>query len=186
MRTLTVADSGRLHTHTVVFLHGRDDRAKNFATGLGRWCDSRNRNQADAFPTFRSRGPKTWPRWMVLNEVAVLGGRWDRIVLAGISMSGATSSHFLINLKEPLGSFMEFSAWLFGLEDVPDHDDILRKSPVLLEHCVNDLLVLLQNGWGLRDTLRRLGCWVEWKKYPNGGHWFQSPNGGDDAVLLLA
>ncbi|KAI0449739.1 phospholipase/carboxylesterase family protein [Xylaria acuta] len=171
--------------------------------------------------------PETWPQWfdvwnvqdfaeneelqavglkevipvfrkMLADEAALLGGRWDRIVLAGISMGAATSTHLLFNLKEPLGAFMGFSARcpfagrslkqmreVLGLEDVPEHDEVLRKTPILLEHCVDDSLVLIQNGRGLRDTLCGFGCQVEWKEYPNGGHWFHSPNGMDDAVQFL-
>ncbi|KAI0871157.1 phospholipase/carboxylesterase family protein [Hypoxylon argillaceum] len=226
------------HTHTVVFLHGRGDHARYFANALRRWSDSRGRNPAEAFPTFRwvlpqapmrklASGPETWPQWfdvwnardfaeneelqaeglrevipvfrrMLADEAALLGGRWDRIVLAGISMGAATSAHLLFNLSEPLGAFMGFSGRcpfagrslaqirdVLGLQDVPDHDEVLRKTPVLLEHCIDDPLVLIQNGRGLRDTLRGFGCQVEWREYPDGGHWFHSPTGMDDVVEFL-
>ncbi|KAI3329948.1 phospholipase/carboxylesterase family protein [Ustulina deusta] len=172
-------------------------------------------------------GPETWPQWfdvwnvrdfaeneglqavglkevipvfrkILADEAARLGGRWDRVVLAGISMGAATSVHLLFNLTEPLGAFMGFSARcpfagrsltqmreVLGLENVPDHDDVLRKTPVLLEHCIDDPLVVIQNGRALRDTLLRFGCRVEWKEYPDGGHWFHSPTGMDDAVEFL-
>ncbi|KAI0096027.1 phospholipase/carboxylesterase family protein [Nemania sp. FL0031] len=230
----------RTHTHTVVFLHGRGDHAKFFASSLRRSCDSKNRNLVDAFPTFRwvfpqapmrkvanAPGNPTFPQWfdvwdsrdfteneghqaiglkevipvfrkMLADEAALLGGRWDRIVLAGISMGAATGAHLLFNLSEPLGAFMGFSGRcpfaggslaeirkVLGLEDVPDHDDVLRKTPVLLEHCVNDPVAPIRIGRGLRDTLRGFGCQVEWREYPDGGHWFHSPAGMDDAVEFL-
>ncbi|KAJ2990382.1 hypothetical protein NUW54_g8485 [Trametes sanguinea] len=56
---------------------------------------------------------------------------------------------------------------------------------MLLEHCVDDPLVLVQNGRALRDTLRAFGAQVEWREYPSGGHWFNSPAGIDDAVAFL-
>ncbi|KAI0814540.1 phospholipase/carboxylesterase family protein [Xylaria sp. FL0064] len=229
---------GHTHTHTVVFLHGRGDNVHDFAIGLGRWRDSKNRTLADAFPTFRwvlpqapmrklANGPETWPQWfdvwnvrdfaeneelqaiglkevvpafrtMLADEAARLGGQWDRVVLAGISMGAATSAHLLFNLTEPLGAFMGFSGRcpfagrslhqireVLNLENVPDHDEVLGKTPMLLEHCVDDPLVLIQNGRRLRDTLVGFGCQVEWKEYPAGGHWFHSPTGMDDAVKFL-
>ncbi|KAI0424605.1 phospholipase/carboxylesterase family protein [Xylaria sp. FL1042] len=174
-----------------------------------------------------ANGPETWPQWfdiwnvrdfaeneglqaiglkevipvfqtMLADEAARLGGRWDRIVLAGISMGAATSVHLLFSLTEPLGAFMGFSSRcpfvgrslrqmreVLNLENVSDHDEVLRKTPVLLEHCVDDPLVLIQHGRGLRDTLAGFGCQVVWKEYPDGGHWFHSPSGMDDAVEFL-
>ncbi|KAJ2966388.1 hypothetical protein NUW58_g10673 [Xylaria curta] len=82
-------------------------------------------------------------------------------------MGAATGTHLLFNLEEPIGAFMGFSARcpfagrslnqmreVLGLEHVPHHDNVLRNTPVLLEHCADDPLVLIQNGRGLRDTLR--------------------------------
>ncbi|KAI1420893.1 phospholipase/carboxylesterase family protein [Xylaria sp. FL1777] len=229
---------GQAHTHTVVFLHGRGDNARNFSAGLECWHDSRNRTLANAFPSFRwvlpqapmrkpTSGPETWPQWfnvwnvrdfadneglqavglkevipvlrtILADEAGRLEGRWDRVVLAGFSMGGATSAHLLFNLTEPLGAFMGFSARcpfagrsltqireVLGLENVPNDDRVLRNTPVLLEHCINDPLVLIQNGRRLRDTLLEFGCQVEWKEYPDGGHWLHSPAGMDDAVEFL-
>lgn len=143
-------------------------------------------------------------RRILADEAALLGGRWDRVVLAGISMGAATSVHTLLNLNIPatgggrLAAFMGFSCrcpfsgrtlaemrQVLRLREVPDHADVLRHTPVLLEHCVDDPLVLVQLGRSLRDTLREFGAQVEWKEYPNGGHWFNSPAGMDDAVDFL-
>jgi predicted esterase len=142
------------------------------------------------------------------NEVAVLGGRWDRIVLGGISQGAATGVHTLLNLslspavegQQPrrLGAFLGFSCRMpfpgkslaetrsvLGLEGASEDDEVLRNTPMLLEHCVDDPLILIANGRGLRDTLRSFGSQVTWKEYPNGGHWFNSPAGMDDAVNFL-
>ena len=182
-------------------------------------------------PTRRcASSPDTWPQWfdvwnvrdfaeredlqsvglrevipvirgIMAEEAARLGGRWDRIVPAGISMGAATGVHVLFNLDIPSGeserrlaAFMGFSCRCpfagrslaetrrkLGLEG-PDHDEIVRSTPVLLEHCVDDPLVLVRNGRDLRETLRGFGAQVEWKEYPDGGHWFNSPAGMDDAV----
>ncbi|KAI8976286.1 Phospholipase/carboxylesterase [Trametes punicea] len=178
--------------------------------------------------------PQTWPQWfdvwnvrdfaereelqaiglrevipairrILAREAALLSGRWDRVVLAGISMGAATSVHTLFNLDIPaegggrLAAFIGFSCRcpfagrslaemrrVLALEEgVPDHADVLRNTPVLLEHCVDDPLVLIQNGRRLRDILREFGAQVEWKEYPSGGHWFNSPAGMDDAVDFL-
>ncbi|KAI1325001.1 phospholipase/carboxylesterase family protein [Xylariaceae sp. FL0255] len=137
-------------------------------------------------------------RQILANEAEQLCGRWDRIILAGISMGAATSLHILFNIKEPLAAFMGLSCRLpfagrslaemreiLALDDVPSHDDVIRKTPVLLEHCATDDTVPIQLGRALRDTLKGFGTQVEWKEYPTGGHWFHSPNGMDDAVVFL-
>ncbi|KAI0399830.1 phospholipase/carboxylesterase family protein [Xylaria palmicola] len=228
------------HTHTVVFLHGRGDRATSFADALTRWRDSRDRSLAEAFPTFRFVFPQAptrkiaaapesqgCPQWfdvwnvrdfavhedlqvsglrevvpamraLLAAEAARLGGRWDRVVLAGISMGAATGAHLLFNLDRPLGAFMGFCGRcpfagrslaqmreVLGLPDVPAHDAVLRETPVLLEHCVHDPLVLVQNGRQLRDTLLGFGAEVTWREYSEGGHWFKSPEGMDDVVAFL-
>ncbi|KAI1650132.1 alpha/beta-hydrolase [Daldinia loculata] len=209
--------------------HSRDSRGRTLADAFPpfRWVFP----QA---PTRKcASSPETWPQWfdvwdvrdfaanedlqavglkevvpairrILADEAALLGGRWDRVVLAGISMGGATSAHVLFNLDVPpagggrLGAFVGFSCRCpfagrslagirnaLGLESVPDHGYVIQNTPVLLEHCVDDPLVLVQNGRGLRDTLLGFGAQVEWKEYPNGGHWFHSPTGMDDVVEFL-
>ncbi|KAI2617908.1 alpha/beta-hydrolase [Hypoxylon sp. NC1633] len=232
------------HTHTVVFLHGRGDTARDFADSLSHSRDSHRRTLVEAFPSFRwvfpqaptrkcASLPETWPQWfdvwdardLALNEdlqaaglrevvpalrrlladqAALLGRRWDRLVLAGISMGGASGAHVLLNLDVPaeaggrLGAFLGFSSrcpfagrgltgmrQVLALDGVPADDRVIRNTPVLLEHCADDPLVLVQNGRGLRDTLRECGAQVEWREYSDGGHWFHSPTGMDDAVEFL-
>lgn len=143
-------------------------------------------------------------RGLLAAEAARLGGRWDRLVLAGISMGGATGAHTLFNLDVPaeaggrLGGFMAFSSRcpfagrdlagmreVLGLDGVPGHDDVLRNTPMLLEHCADDPLVAVTTGRTLRDTLQGFGAQVEWKEYPEGGHWFNMPAGLDDVVEFL-
>lgn len=234
------------HTHTVIFLHGRGDNARQFAASLAASRDSRGRTLADAFPSFRwvfpqaprrelASAPGTaWPQWfdvwnvrdfadredlqapglrevvpslrrLLADEAGRLGGRWDRVVLAGISMGAATGVHVLFNLDIPpsagrrLAAFMGFCCrcpfagrdlagmrGVLGLPDAPGHDYVVRNTPVLLEHCVDDPLVLVENGRRMRETLRGFGAQVEWREYPRGGHWFQSPDGMDDAVAFLS
>ncbi|CDO70668.1 hypothetical protein BN946_scf184761.g5 [Trametes cinnabarina] len=235
----------KTHTHTVVFLHGRGDNARNFSASLRYSVDSHGRSLIAAFPSFRwvfpqaplrkcASLPSTWPQWfdvwnvenfaeneelqaeglrevipairsILAREATILHGRWDRVVLAGISMGAATSVHTLFNLDVPaeggggLAAFLGFSCRcpfagrtlaemraVLGLKDgVPDHANVLANTPILLEHCVDDPLVKIENGRGLRDTLRGFGAQVDWKEYPSGGHWFNSPAGMDDAVEFL-
>ncbi|KAK4109113.1 alpha/beta-hydrolase [Canariomyces notabilis] len=181
------------------------------------------------------RKPESWPQWfdvwnvrdfadreelqaeglremvpmirdLIAREAAQLGGRFDRVVLAGISMGAATSVHTLFNLSVSpeaggrLAAFMGFCCrcpfagrGLQGMREVlglqgapgPGDDGVLRATPMLLEHCVDDPLVLIENGRRLRDILREFGANVEWKEYPVGGHWFKDPDGMDDAVDFL-
>ncbi|KAF0327910.1 phospholipase carboxylesterase [Colletotrichum asianum] len=142
-------------------------------------------------------------REIINREAELVGGRYDRIILAGISQGAATSVHTLLNLKLPegqerLGAFLGFSCRMpfpgrnladtraiLRLEDVAGDDRLLRNTPMLLEHCVDDPLVLIKNGRVLRDTLRGFGSQVEWREYQDGGHWFNSPAGTDDVIRFL-
>ncbi|KAK6215194.1 phospholipase carboxylesterase [Colletotrichum tabaci] len=142
-------------------------------------------------------------REIIASEARLLEGGWSRIVLAGISQGAATGVHTLLNLDPPqgedrLGAFLGFSCRMpfpgrtlaetravLGLQDVPEGNILLRQTPMLLEHCADDPLVLVANGRVLRDTLLGFGAQVEWKEYPNGGHWFNSPAGIDDAVKFF-
>ncbi|KAI1196032.1 acyl-protein thioesterase [Nemania serpens] len=76
---------------------------------------------------------------------------------------------------------------IVDLEGAPaSHDDgMIRNTPVLLEHCADDGTVLVAHGRTLRDTLRGFGADVVWREYPDGGHWFHSPKGIDDAVAFI-
>ena len=143
-------------------------------------------------------------RELVRREAEVLNGRWDRVVLAGISMGCATSVHVLLNLDVPaeaggrLGGVMGFCGRcpfagrgldgmraVLALEGAPEGDAVLRATPVLLEHNVDDPLVLVENARRLRDTLAGFGVQVEWREYERGGHWLQEPQGAEDAVAFL-
>ncbi|KAK3294460.1 Alpha/Beta hydrolase protein [Chaetomium fimeti] len=145
-------------------------------------------------------------RALLAREAGMLGGRWDRVVLAGISMGAASGVHTLLNLEVPaagggrLAAFMGFCARcpfagrdLAGMREVlavggapPAADNaVLRATPILLEHSAGDPLVLIERGRGLRDTLRGFGAQVEWKEYEGGAHWFHEPEGLDDVIEFL-
>lgn len=145
-------------------------------------------------------------RTLLADEAARLGGRWDKIVLMGISQGAATSVHTLLNLGFPpdyagpkrLGALVGISCRLpfpgrslqdtrkiLGLEGVYEGDEVVKNTPILLEHCVDDPTVLFASGQQLRDTLREFGASVEWREYPEGGHWFKSPEGLQDLTAFL-
>ncbi|KAJ6438343.1 hypothetical protein O9K51_08935 [Purpureocillium lavendulum] len=150
-------------------------------------------------------------RRVLAEEAARLGGRWDRIILAGISQGAATATHTLVNLNIPktttpqgeeqprrLAAYMGFSCRMpfpgrsladtrkmLGFDDAPMDNEVLRNTPVLLEHCADDPLVLVEYGRTLRETLRGFGANVAWREYGQGGHWFNAPEGMDDVVTFL-
>ncbi|KAF6814733.1 phospholipase carboxylesterase [Colletotrichum sojae] len=166
-------------------------------------CNASNFSEREELQADGLRESVTNIREIIVREAEMLGGRYDHVILAGISQGAATSVHTLLNLKLPddqknLGAFLGFSCRMpfpggslgdtraiLGLSDVPEGDSVLRDTPVLLEHCVDDGTVPIALGRELRDTLRRFGSEVEWKEYPDGGHWFNSPGGIDDVVRFL-
>lgn len=241
---------GQPHTHTVIFLHGRGDNAKDFMRCIARntWADSQTRSPIDVFPTFRwvfptagwkhcahPKNPKVMSQWfdiwdhldlhnkeelqapglresvdrirgIIADEAARLGGRYDKIVLMGISQGGATSVHTLLNLGFPegyqgprrLGAFVGISCRMpfpgrslaetravLALDGVPNDDEVIRNTPMLLEHCVDDPTVLIGSGRQLKQTLEGFGASLVWREYPQGGHWFKSPQGLDEFTEFL-
>ena len=149
------------------------------------------------------------------SEAELLGGDYGRVVLAGVSQGGATAAHVLLNLDldlgrgggggKGLGGLMTFcsrfpypgrtlreSREILGLERKGEGDDggsgeevVIRGTPVLWQHCVDDPLVRIEYGRQLRETLRAMGAKVEGKEYPVGGHWVQTPDGVDDAARWI-
>lgn len=96
-----------------------------------------------------------------------------------------------------LGAFVAFSSRLpyvgrslsdmrkaLALGSTPD-DTVFRNTPVLMEHCADDQTVKFQYGVAARDALESFGARVEWKEYWDGGHWFKSPEGIEDAVEFI-
>lgn len=137
-------------------------------------------------------------------EAEILAGKWENLILMGISQGGATSIHTLINLSLPpgvqkLGAFIGFSCRMpfpnlslsetrkkLGVWDGKEGDErVLRNTFMLLEHCVDDPLVKVEWGRDLRDSLKGFGAKVAWREYVDGGHWFNSPQGMDDVVEFL-
>jgi predicted esterase len=142
-------------------------------------------------------------RDILAKEASDLNGRWDKVILMGISMGSATSVHTLFNLNIPtpdkrLGAFVGFSGrcpfagrtldemrMTLQVDSSPTHSDVLKNTPMLLEHCVDDPLVLVDWGRKQCEILKGFGANVTWREYGNGGHWFNSPHGMDDVVGFL-
>ncbi|KAG6054232.1 hypothetical protein E4U17_003973 [Claviceps sp. LM77 group G4] len=156
-------------------------------------------------------------RQILAVEADLLGGRWDRIILAGIGQGAATATHVLLNVRvsrsrpasdsstsasKPfpggLGAFVGFSSRMpfpgrglaetrrrLQLDGVPDTDTVVRKTPVLLGHYVDDQVIPVEHGRVLRDTLQGFGAQVEWREYKTGRHWLHSPSGMDEAADYL-
>ena len=102
--------------------------------------------------------------------------------------------------KRGLGAFMGFSCRcpfagrsgslaemrrVLGLDGVPDHADVICNTPVLLEHCTDDPVVLAQYNRDLENILEGFGARGERKEYQTGGHGFNGPAGIDDVVHFL-
>ncbi len=128
-------------------------------------------------------------------------------MLAGISMGAATGVAVLFNLDVPpaaggrLGGFLGFSCRCpFAGRDL----DGMRRAVGLEERawgrgektlrtrrCYWSTVRMTRSFWSgtgrrLRDTLKGFGVGtVEWREYPTGGHWFNSPRGMDDAVEFI-
>lgn len=142
-------------------------------------------------------------RDILAKEASDLDGRWDKVILMGISMGSATSVHTLFNLDIPtsenrLGAFIGFSGrcpfagrtldemrMTLQVDSSPIHNEVLKNTPMLLEHCVDDPLVLVDWGRKQCEILREFGANVAWREYETGGHWFNSPRGIDDVVEFL-
>lgn len=154
-------------------------------------------------------------RGLVAAEAGRLGGRWDRVVLMGISQGGATGVHTLLNLAMPeaasaggnteksrrrLGAFVGVACRMpfpgrtlaetrgvLGLAGTEQGgNEVVKSTPVMLQHCADDPTVKFEGGKQLRDTLERFGAEVAWREYPDGGHWFKSPQGLEDMVDFLS
>ncbi|KAF2642485.1 alpha/beta-hydrolase [Massarina eburnea CBS 473.64] len=145
------------------------------------------------------------------SESEVQGIGMNRIFLAGISQGCATAIIALFCSGVRLAGFIGLSSWLpfsdeiirfqnYSLTDtkggvrallgLAEDDDQMQipaaqLTPVLLEHCLDDLVVPSQNGKDLEEKLRLLGMQVKMKIYSDGGHWVNEPTGIDDMVEFI-
>ncbi|KAL7943940.1 hypothetical protein V8C42DRAFT_327241 [Trichoderma barbatum] len=144
---------------------------------------------------------------VIRNEVTMLGGRWDRIILGGIghgagmammaliSVEGSYSMNVGGNRPQPLGSFVGISgempvsdARLFytselfspnGISAMENH--VLKKTPVLLQYLSNGGHAYMARGRAFRELLVESGVEdVCWKEYEDGWPFLNSPRGVED------
>lgn len=144
---------------------------------------------------------------VIRNEAAMLGGRWDRIILGGIghgagmammtlmSLEGNLSMNVAGNRPQQLGCFVGISGempmsdtrlsstqQLFSPNGIPlAENQVLKKTPVLLQYLCNGGDAYMERGRAFRDLL--LESDVEdvcWKEYEDGYPFMNSPRGVED------
>jgi predicted esterase len=148
-------------------------------------------------------------RDIVWAEVRSLNYQWDRVILAGIGQGATVAIHALLNLDVPsksqdslqprrLGAVIAFSCdnsfngtsldetrRLVGLDELPEDDEFLDNTPVLLQHYRDDATVNIASGQLVDNSLVGLGAKTTWKEFTNGGHGVHSPLGVDHMVKFL-
>lgn len=147
---------------------------------------------------------------VIRNEVSVLGGRWERVILAGIGHGAGMAMATIISLgipnedgsvsnassgkPQPLGGFVGISCEmplqetpsaarriLFPDSVLPEYNDVWKKTPVLLQYFLNGGQQYLDKGKALRDMLVANGVEdVCWKEYEDGRMFMNSPRGVED------
>ncbi|KAK8056728.1 Alpha/Beta hydrolase protein [Apiospora rasikravindrae] len=127
---------------------------------MTQWFDIWNTadfSEQEELQTVGRRESGTGLRAVLERKAAILGGRWEFLVLVGISQGAATSVHALLNLDLPpptaqvrtrrLGAFLRFSCRILfpgrsladtrralDLDDAPNHEGGIRNTFILLEH----------------------------------------------------
>ncbi|KAF4552883.1 Phospholipase/Carboxylesterase-like protein 3 [Elsinoe fawcettii] len=233
------------HTHTIIFLHGRDSTATEFAAEIFESQGSDDLTLQQALPGVKWVFPSapvtasarfgcdmsqwfdTWDvqkpeeRWeeqveglsrsvrevvgLIEREVEVVGK--ERVLVAGMSQGAAVAGHAV--LRTEATGFVGLSTW-FALGEVVGRvvepvGDIEKKMvevveltggsvnsvvvgkemKVFLGHCEDDEVVPFANGEKAKDIWTGLGAEVEWRRYRDGGHWLNEPQGVDDLVAFV-
>lgn len=126
----------------------------------------------------------------------------SRVILGGISQGFATALLAFLVDELPLGGLIGFCSWMPFATDIesgmlPEFltpsrilsnvscSDIIKATPILIEHASDDDVVPLANGKRMAGVLQKLGFQVEWREYRNGGHWLNEPEGVDDICSFL-
>ncbi len=91
----------------------------------------------------------------------------QRIVLAGFSQGGAIALHAGLRQGEALGGILALSTYLpLQSRIMGELSAAGRTTPILMCHGLYDNVLPVTLGSGSRDSLRQLGCAVEWRDYP--------------------
>lgn len=148
---------------------------------------------------------------VIRNEVAMLGGHWDRIILGGIGYGAGMAMMTLMSLDMPsedsssmnaggsrphqLGCFVGISGemplarttlssarQLLSPNGIsPEDNQVLKKTPVLLQYCRNGGNKHMERGKAFRQLLVESGVEdVCWKEYEDGWPFMNSPRGVED------
>jgi phospholipase/carboxylesterase len=89
-----------------------------------------------------------------------------RIVLAGFSQGGAVALHVGLRHNEPLGGIIALSCYLpLRARVAAETNAANRKTPILMCHGREDVVVLSAFGEQSRDAMREAGLDVEWHIY---------------------
>ncbi|KAL6792755.1 hypothetical protein J3E68DRAFT_378654 [Trichoderma sp. SZMC 28012] len=144
---------------------------------------------------------------VIRNEVVMLGGRWDRIILGGIGHGAGMALIALMSLEgdslmevdgnrpQHLGSFVGISGQI-PMSDIrlpsaqqffsPNHvspveNEVLKKTPLLLQYCSNGGEAYLEQGRTFREVVLESGVEdVCWKEYEDAFPFLNSPRGVED------
>lgn len=180
----------------------RDVRSQWFDVWNARDLTEREELQADGL-----RKSVKYIESVVEDEVAKVGGDWKKVVLMGISQGAATAAHTLLHLRSPsgvddalpgIGAYIGICGRLpfpgrslretrqaVDAENEGKGNQVIRGTPVLLEHSRGDLVIKIEDGRTLRDGLAKFGASLAWREYPGNEHWITSPQGVDDIVSFL-
>ncbi|KAH0527092.1 hypothetical protein TsFJ059_002132 [Trichoderma semiorbis] len=144
---------------------------------------------------------------VIRNEVVMLGGRWDRIILGGIGHGAGMALMALMSLEgdslmdvdgnrpQRLGSFVGISGQI-PVSDIrlsstqqlfsPNHissaeNQVLKKTPLLLQYCSNGGEAYLEQGRTFREVVLESGVEdVCWKEYEDAFPFLNSPRVVED------
>ncbi|CAJ2503324.1 Uu.00g107180.m01.CDS01 [Anthostomella pinea] len=206
--------AGHTHTHTVIFLHGRDSDCNEFASELFESEASESecgpnggRTLPDIFPSIKWVFPgaptiksqrfdtdmSQWFDMCMARIISVVAAEENilpknKIFLAGISQGFATAiATYLANEHNEHGEFaglIGLCSWL-PITQNTQNTTLSHKTPIFLGHSKDDDVVPIKNGRGLRDSLIGRGLQVHWKEYEDVGHWINEPEGVDDMVAFM-
>ncbi|KAH9905624.1 phospholipase/carboxylesterase family protein [Xylariomycetidae sp. FL2044] len=194
-----------------VFLHAPNRYTARFGGSLPQWFDISSLADPEARRDLQVPGLRESIRWLirVLREEAASVGPGN-VFVGGFGQGSCIAVHALLNYPcstsdaadgaaERLGGALFLSSWMtLGAGDVRGSRDLLgfdgateasdhiyRNTPVLVTHSTPDSQVSVAQGARLRDVLSAYGMRVEWKEYPNGGHWIHEPDGIEDIIGFL-
>jgi lysophospholipase-2 len=108
----------------------------------------------------------------------------ERVILAGISQGCATAIYTIITREVRLGGFFGLCGWLPVIEQELQLG-VWQETPVLLQHCEDDLVVPVENGKSLTARLKHMGMQVRWECFEDGNHWLNEPQGMDGIVRFI-